>query len=469
MKRAGATHAEIDAIFHPRSVAVVGASDKPRGRGKMFITAMDNERFRGELYAIHPSERMEKYPTYTRVSEVPGPVDHAILAIPAGQTVEVIEDCGKKGVRSASLFTSGFAEEGDEQGRRLQQQLVSVAARAGVRLIGPNCMGLFCPQSGLSFRPDLPLLEGGLGIVAQSGGICMTTVFMAHNTGMGVSKAISYGNEADMTAAEFLRYLADDPATRVILLYVEGARDGADFLHALDHAAARKPVVMLKGGTSDQGVKAVCSHTGSLAGSNRIWQAVARQSGVPVVPSMDELLDSAQIFERMKRPAGNRAAVVTISGGFGVFATDILAGRGLQMSDFSPSTVEVLDKLIKRAGTSIENPLDMASTFHHFKKYPAVLGALDADPEVDLFVLLLATEYVTTRQQGAMAIAEMVTGEILAGFARVTKPVAVVFFRTTLDEERLALERKLLDAGYPVFPTVERCADALSRRLRTPW
>jgi acyl-CoA synthetase (NDP forming) len=469
MKEPGAIFAEIDAIFHPRSVAVVGASDRPQGRGRMFLVAMDNGRFRGELYAIHPKERMQNYRTYPRVSDVPGPVDHVIVSVPARPTLEVIEDCGKKGVRSASLFTSGFAEEGDEKSCRLQQRLVSAAARAGVRLIGPNCMGLFCPESGLSFRADLPLLDGELGIVAQSGGICMTVIYMTHNKGMGVSKAVSYGNEGDMTAAEFLYYLAEDAPTRAILLYVEGCRDGASFLRALEYAAKRKPVVMLKGGTSADGVKAVSSHTGSMAGSSRIWEAVARQAGVPVVPDMDELVDGAQAFLRMKRPAGKRVALITISGGFGVFATDILARRGLQVSPFSRETEEVLGKLIKRAGTSVDNPLDMASTFHHFKKYPKVLGALDADPSVDMFVLLLATEYLTMRQKDAMAVADMVTGEIMAGFANVSKPVAVVFFQTTMDEKRMQLERRLIDAGYPVFPTVERCADALSRRLATRW
>ena len=456
---------DIDRLFHPRGVAIVGASKKNNNQGKMFLDAMNNPRFKGDLYVIHPTEKVKGFKSYHNLMDVPGPVDHAILSVPAAVTADVISDCGKKGVRSAALFTSGFAEEGTAEGIEMQNRLVETARKGGVRLIGPNCMGLYCPSTGLNFRHDFPMREGHIGFIAQSGGICMTGIFIADNKRLGFSKAISYGNESDLGGEELLAYLADDPETEVILLYVEGVRDGAKFLKALKYANSKKPVVMLKGGITSTGTKAASSHTGAIAGSSEMWKAAAKQAGVPIVPSMDELFDAAQVFSRLEKPAGKRLGLITISGGFGVFATDVLAEAGLEMPYFTPKTAQILTDLIKRPGTSVKNPVDMATTFFQLKKYPEIFNSLDADENVDFFVALLAIEYLTYLEEELHGWAFVFVDHLIKAFKEMKKPVAVVFFHTILNDKRLELEKKFMDAGFPVFPTVERCAHALVRRI----
>jgi len=433
----------------------------------MFLEAMNNHKFKQNLYAVHPSGDVSGYKAFRSLTDIPGPVDHVIVSVPAVVSIDVIGDCGKKGVRSAALFTSGFAEEGTEEGKALQKKLVETARAGNVRLVGPNCMGFYCPRTGLSFRKDLPMKDGSIGYVAQSGGVCMTGIFIADSKGLGFSKAISYGNESDLGSAELLRYFAEDPETKTILIYIEGTPNGAVFLDALKYASSRKPVAMLKGGLTSSGMKAVSSHTGAMAGSSDVWEAMARQAGVPIVPSMDELFDTAQAFVRLKKPAGPRIGLITISGGFGVFATDVLNRSGFEMPLFNTQTTEVLTKLIKRAGTSVSNPIDMATTFFHLKKYPAIFGALDADKSVDMFVVLLAIEYLTYKEEDTLPFANIFADHLIKSFEKMSKPVAVVFFQTTLNEKRIEIERYFTNAGYPVFPTIERCADALVHRLNS--
>ena len=460
-----ATFSDIDALFHPRAVAVVGASNKPNNQGRLFLQAMSNPNFKGEIFAVHPYDNVAGYKTFRSVAEIPHPVDHVIVSVPAAASIDVITDCGRKGVRSAALFTSGFAEEGTDEGKSLQQKLVEAARKGGVRLIGPNCMGFYCPKSGLSFRFDLPMREGPVALVAQSGGVCMTGIFILDSKGLGLSKAISYGNESDLGSPELIRYLAQDPDTKVILLYIEGTRNGAEFAEALKYAANRKPVAMLKGGLTLGGMKAVSSHTGAMAGSGEMWDAAARQAGVPMVPGMDELVDAAQAFVRLKKPAGPRVGLITISGGFGVFATDILAKAGFATPSFSKQVSDELTRLIKRPGTSINNPVDMATTFFHLKKYPQIFGALDSDPTIDMFIVLMAIEYTTYMEEDTWAWANVFAEHLINALKLMKKPVAVVFFQTTLNEKRIEIESHFTEAGFPVFPTVERCASALARRM----
>jgi len=465
MTKTASTFSEIDILFHPRAVAVIGASNKPSNQGRMFLQAINNPQFKGDIYAVHPYDTVAGYKTYRNVQEIPGPVDHLIVSVPAAASIDVIADCGRKGVRSAALFTSGFAEEGTDEGMALQIKLVEAARKSKVRLIGPNCMGFYCPETGLSFRHDLPMRAGPVAFVAQSGGVCMTGIFILDSKGLGISKAISYGNESDLGAPELLRYSAQDPETKAILLYVEGTRDGPEIVEALKFAASRKPVAVLKGGMTVGGMKAASSHTGAMAGSSEIWEAAARQAKAPMVPSMDELVDAAQAYVRLKKPSGPRIGLVTISGGFGVFATDILSKGGFEIPSFSAKTSEELTRLIKRPGTSVRNPVDMAATFFQLKKYPQLFTSLDSDPNIDMFVVLLAIEYTTYMEEEFLAWANIFADHLINAFKLMKKPLAVVFFQTTLNEKRIEIERHFIEAGFPVFPTVERCANALVRRM----
>lgn len=456
----------IDRLFHPRAVAVVGVSDRPGNQGRFLIDSMTACGFKGKLYAINPREKVGKWESYFKVSEIPGPVDHLIISVPATAVAEVIADAGKKGVRSASMFSSGFSESGTEEGRKLQEDLAKTGRDSGVRLIGPNCMGFYCPSTGLSFRPDLPMLDGQAGFISQSGGVCITAIFMGSDRGVGFSKAVSYGNETDLGAPEFLNYFAEDPQTKVILLYIEGTSRGKPLFDALKRASSKKPVFVLKGGSTATGLRAVSSHTGALAGEGNIWEKAIQQAGGIIVNDLDELIDAAQASLMLSKPDGKRVGLLSVSGGFGVFATDLIERAGFEMPEFTEDTRSALFKLIWRPGTSVKNPLDMASSFFQPKKYPSLMKTLTADPGIDLFVTLLAMDYLTFRDKSGEQWAVALTQLFLDACKEMKKPNAFVFFQTGMNETRLKLEQMIVKARYPVYPNVERAMLAIDRMMR---
>jgi len=456
----------IDRLFHPRAVAVVGVSDRRGNQGRFLIESMTNCGYKGKIYAVNPREKVGQWESYPRVSEIPGPVDHIIVSVPFTAVAEVIADAGKKGVRSAAMFSSGFSESGTEEGRRLQEELARVGRESGVRLIGPNCMGFYCPSTGLSFRPDMAMVDGHIGFISQSGGVCITGIFMGADRGIGFSKAISYGNETDLGAPEFLDYFAEDPQTKIIILYIEGTKRGRLLFDALKRASSKKPVFVLKGGLTASGLRAVSSHTGALAGAGIMWEKAVRQAGAAMVNDLDELIDAAQAAQMLAKPAGRRVGLLTISGGFGVFATDLIEKAGFEMPEYSDETRADLFKIIKNPGTSVKNPLDMAASFFQPKHYPKIISALNTDKVIDLFVTLLAIDYLTFRGEGGAQWAIFLIEKLLDAFKELKKPNAIVFFQTGMNEARLTLERTIVKAGYPLYPTVERALSALDRRIR---
>lgn len=466
MQKATTLFEEIDILFKPRGVAVVGVSDRPGNQGRFLLEAMSCCGFKGDVYAVNAREDLKGFKSYRKVSDIPGPVDHLIISVPAPAVIDVILDAGKKGVRSASMFTSGFSEWGTEEGKLLEEELIKVGKETGVRLIGPNCMGFYCPSTGLSFRPDLPMKDGAVGFVSQSGGVSITGIFTGADRGVGFSKVISYGNEADLGAPEFLDYFAEDPHTRVILLYIEGTRRGRLLFESLKRATAKKPVFMLKGGKTNAGLRAVSSHTGALAGAGTIWETVARQTGAVLVNDLDELIDCAQVTMMMPKPAGKRVGLLTISGGFGVFATDIVESHGFVMPEFSQDMRDALFRIFKNPGTSVRNPLDMAASFFQPKKYPELVKILTNNEAVDFYVTLLAIDYLTFRGAGGEKWSHVLVESLLTAYKELKKPNAFVFFQTGMNEARIKLEKMIIEAGYPIFPTVGRAMEAIQRMMK---
>ncbi len=457
---------KMDLLFHPESVAIVGVSDKPRNMGLGFLQAHANQGFCGKLYAIHPRVKTPGYDSYVSLLDVPGPVHHVVVCVPAKSVPSVIEDCVTKDVRSAVIFSSGFGEWGTEEGAALQEQVVSLARKGGLRLIGPNCMGFYCPDSGLSFRPDMPTLKDGrISIISQSGGVSMTPVYSATEKGLGFAKSISFGNECDLGAVESLLYLSEDPQTEVICLYIEGTRDADALREALKTAASRKPVLMLKGGRSGSGNRAVQSHTGAMAGASIAWEALCRQTGAILVDSLDEMLDTAKYLILAPRPAGRNTALMSVSGGLGVVFTDLFTNRGFDIPEFSEQARVDLRKWIDNPGTSIRNPLDMAVSFFNYKNYAELLKRVQHEDYIDIICVILAMEYMASMGKDAEKIAQFILKALLTAFDGIDKPVVIVFPETINAHARLNLEKVIIEAGYPVFPSVERCTRALDNVL----
>ena len=359
---------KFDRIFNPRTVAVIGASDTDG-----FSQALMNTKLRDRLFLVNPKyKELHGKRCYASILEVEDDVDYVVIAVPALRVPRVLVECIEKGVKAVHVFTAGFSETGIEERKALEDEVRNIA-KGKVSLIGPNCMGICCPKSGLAFVPGVPAKEGRIGVVSQSGTFAEQFLSVGSLRNVRFSKVISYGNAIDLDCPDFLEYLANDPDTEVIALYMEGTRNGNRLREAMTEAARLKPVLALKGGVTEHGRRAASSHTGSLAGSPEIWSSLFRQAGVIQVETFDELLDTALASSCVRLPAGKGTAIITNSGGFSVLETDLCVKAGLEVPRFAQETIVELRKMVPIAGTSINNPLDAWPIFYNM---PGTTGTL---------------------------------------------------------------------------------------------
>ena len=459
---------EIEELYHPRSMAAVGVSERMENQGMGFLIGYKKLGFQGGLYAINPTKKFDKFDTYPSVKDVPGPLDKVKICVPAKAVPQVMRDCVEKGVKTATIFSSGFRESGTEEGAALEEEVLAIAKEGGIRVIGPNCMGLYCPESGMSIRGDMPAVEGGnISLIAQSGGVAISFIMMAAEKGLGVAKAVSYGNESDLGPPEFLHYMARDPATKVICLYIEGTRRPEELKDALADAASKKPVVVLKGGSTDVGNRAVASHTGALTGQAEVWDAFIRQCGAMPVSDIKEMLDGAVLYSLSAPPPGDRVGLLTVSGGFGVFATDQVIKAGFRMPRFSDEVTARIKEFINAPGTSVANPADMAAKFFQPQHYEKMFRAFDDENNFDCYVMIMAMEYLAFLGSREREVSTFLVKAIKGGLDLMKKPVYIVFYQTAADQVRLDHVRYLLNEGYPVFDDMASALRVLKKSMVT--
>jgi acyl-CoA synthetase (NDP forming) len=353
--------AKLKLIFEPRSIAFLGATNNPFKWGFRIFANIVNGGFQGRLYPINPTKQeVLGRKVYKTVGEIPEIPDLAVIVIPPPGVPAVLRECADKGIKAVVVITAGFAEV-DRQGEKLQQEMVEIAQRAGVRFIGPNTDGIVNPHHKLyAEMPPIFPYAGPISIVSQSGNIVGTMMRLAIDSGFGCAKCISSGNEADLHAEDYIRYLADDPQTKVILSYVEGFKDGSRFFEAAKEVTRKKPIVMLKTGETPAGAIAAKSHTASLAGMDTVVDAMCQQSGIVRVRHLDELVDAGTAFLCHPLPRGRRVGIVTAGGGWGVLAADACAKLGLDVVQFSPETINELNSFMP-AWWSHGNPVDMVA------------------------------------------------------------------------------------------------------------
>ncbi len=416
-------------ILHPRSVAIVGASDSEQKWGGRLLRYMLRHRHDGPLYPINArASELMGLPAYPSLLDCPGPVDLAILLVPREHVRAAVEDCVAKGVGCALCITAGFAETGD-QGRADEEALVALARAGGVRLIGPNCMGLMnahhklCATTGVVMGTLDQLPAGGIGMASQSGALMGAMISRGVDIGAGFSSTVSVGNQADLDLNDFFEYLIDDPKTEVITLYMEGVKDAPRFTALLERAAAAgKPVCIAKSGRSEAGAKAAASHTASLAGSWSAFEATCRRWGVYLFETIYDLLQGALLLQRGKRAASNRVAIFSGSGGGGALLTDALEAHGLRLAELSEATQQAVAAVLP--ATHRQLPFDFGMLNHVAAPDPQVAGgsigiALDRalhDDGVDAGILLLTT------QPGQ----ELVVQAAMAAADRSSKPLLFV-------------------------------------------
>ena len=384
----------LDALFRPRSVAVIGASSDANRIGGRPI-AFSKRAFQGAIVPINPNrDEIQGLTAYPSIKDAPGSIDQAIIAVPAKAALQAADECIAKGVKAAVMFSSGFAETGDD-GRALQQELARRCAAGGMTLLGPNSLGMFNVHAGLystfsSYFDPLWPRTGPVGIVSQSGAFGTYFLAQAVERGLGFSHFVATGNEAGVDVAACVEWLADDPDTGVIMVYLEGCRDGARLRHALARAAAnRKPVVAMKVGVSEQGVAAIASHTGSLAGSDAVFDAVFRENNVHRAQSLDELVDVAYACAGGVFPKSPRLGVVTLSGGVGIQMADAAVEKGLTLPRMPDTAQQKVLAMVPFAGPA--NPVDTtAQVVNDWTMFTTILGIVAEEGAVDSVVSFLA-------------------------------------------------------------------------------
>ena len=459
---------DLDWLFHPRSIAVIGVSDNPDNWGYTWLKNQREAGFKGPLYPVHPrGGEVQGLKVYARVTDIPDPVDYAISSIPADAIPQLVEDCIQKGVRALHLFTAGFSETGESARAELEKKVIARAREGGLRIVGPNCMGIYCPESGLTFDPTLSKESGGVTFLSQSGGNAREVGWAGTNRRIRFSKIISYGNASDLNESDYLEYATYDPKTTVIGAYIEGVRDGRRFFRALKEAVKHKPVIILKAGRSEAGSRAANSHTASIAGSGAAWAGLFPQTGAIQVFSLPDMLNLMQTFLHLKAPAGRRAAVIGGGGGASVIAADDCIAAGLQLPPLEPKIQHDLATFTPAAGTSVRNPVDGNYPRRPHDLYTTI-KIVAASPQIDLIISHVGLEFTLTLPTGRQSLETQVDGMIRIG-REGGKPLAIVL-RTSGAPSSVQAATELQDVclrnGFPVYNSIGGAALALSKFIK---
>ncbi|RME88038.1 MAG: CoA-binding protein, partial [Anaerolineae bacterium] len=439
-------------FFHPRGVAVIGASTNPQKLGYGVARNLISSGYRGRVYFVNPKGGvLFTRRIYRTIAEVPDPLDLAVLVVPAPVAPETLRACGERGVRAAILVSSGFREVGAE-GAALEEKCLAVAREHGIRLIGPNCIGLLdthLPLDTTFLAPPAPE-KGDLAFISQSGALCAAIIDWSIRQGFGFSRLISLGNQADVNETDVLPHVAADEHTRVLTLYLESVSDGRRFVETARTITRHKPLIALKVGRSEAGQKAAASHTGALAGAETAYQAAFEKAGVLRAGTVEEMFDWARALAWCPLPKGRRMAVLTNAGGPGVIAADALEAEGLRLAELSTATLRALSELLPPAA-SLRNPVDMLASATA-SQYAHSLGLLLGDPGVDGVLVVLPPP--------PMYPAENAVEAMLPVIRKSEKPVVVALMGSTQIERAAEVLRA---AHVPDYRFPERAASALAR------
>ncbi|MFA6213782.1 MAG: CoA-binding protein [Candidatus Micrarchaeia archaeon] len=379
----------LDAVFHPGSIAVIGASREPNKIGHVIVKNFVDGGFGGKIYPVNLNgEDILGLRSYRSVLRIKEKVDSAVIAVPAAAVAGVLEECGKKGVRGVVLITGGFSEVGKADEER---KIAAIAEKYGIALIGPNCMGVLTPATRVDsvFLPIYKLGRprvGKIAFISQSGAVGGCIVDLAARAGIGMSKFVSYGNAAVINECDLLEYLADDDETEIIVVYLEGVKDGKRLLEAARRITPKKPIVVIKAGKSAAGAEAAKSHTGALAGAAEAYRAAFRQAHVIEAETLEQLFDFAKIFDQ-PLPRGKRVGIITNGGGMGVLATDSLDAEGLALARLSDATNASLRRSLPPYA-NVRNPLDIIGDADSHR-YEVAINAMMKDPNVDIILLII--------------------------------------------------------------------------------
>jgi acyl-CoA synthetase (NDP forming) len=456
----------LEFLFHPNSIALVGITTAETWHWtRTFLEGLTEIEFDRPLYLINPKGgEINGHKIYTSLKDVPGDIDYVIGLVNAQVAPKLVEECAEKGVRAIHFCTAGFSETGEEQGTKLESELVEVARRKGIRIIGPNCMGIYCPQSRLSFSPAFPKERGPVGVISQSGGNSIYLVRQAALRGVRFSKLISYGNACDINENDLLEYLATDADTKIIALYIEGIKDGKRFRRAMQEATKEKTVILLKGGTTEGGARAVAGHTAALAGSRATWDALCKQLGIISVSSIEEIVDVLVTLLFLPLPRGRNALLFGAGGGASVLIADEFENRGLRVPPLPPDIVAQIREFTPIAGNILRNPVDYSQAMMNLEDVIKTFSILSGWDGADFLVTFVRTGQFTTSR-----ISEDHLNLLMSRFSvkqgLFPKPVAMVLEPSIVPQEAeaiLAAIRGCISFGLPVYYSFAAAANAIN-------
>ncbi|MFA6251795.1 MAG: CoA-binding protein [Candidatus Paceibacterota bacterium] len=401
------TLTKLEKIFNPKSVAIVGASNEEKTVGFGLVKNLFKGSKKRDIFLVNPFDKEifgeKTYPDITNIKKV---IDLVIIAVPAKITLQIIKSCIKKKVGGVIIVASGFGELGEE-GKKREEEIVSLLRAAKIPLIGPNCLGIINSEIDLnaSFAPVSPL-KGHIGFLSQSGALLNSFMDYMNKEGMGFSKLVSYGNEADLDLSDFLLYLGEDKHTKVICIYVEGIKNGRRFMEIASEVSKKKPIIAIKSGRSDAGQKAAATHTGSIAGNAQIYETAFRQSGVMLVDTLEELFDSTKALLMQPR-CGNGIGIVTNGGGAGVLATDYCEMEKINLVEITEEDIKRIDKKdVLSAVVTKRNPLDLLGDALP-DRYLAGIDAFLAQEKIKGLIVIETTQIMTAPLENAKIIIEM--------------------------------------------------------------
>jgi acyl-CoA synthetase (NDP forming) len=457
--------ADLGTFFDPGSVAVVGVSKKAGSfGGALFLRRYRDAGFGGRLYPIHPEGgEIEGFKAYPNLSSLPEVPELVTVAVKAELVPSVLEECGRIGARHVHIFTSGFGEIGTREGTDLERRIAAISRQHGLLVIGPNCLGPYCPSTGITAWGAVPGRPGPVGVISQSGGLTQRLTEYLYSLGIGTEKAVSMGNATVLDAPDYLEFMAEDDRIRAIALYLESIRDGRRFLQLAGEVGKRKPLVIWKGGLSDVGARTVASHTGSLAGERRLWDALFRQTGAIQARSMSDWADAVLALCLLPAPRGKEVFLIGGGGGFSVGNGDMCRHHGLEVPRLSEQTMRRLRQSVPVAGSIAGNPLDDWRIFDDAHYLLEILELAYADPAVSMVIV----ERLVPRDAFHMSGDASLPREVVDFVAQSRKPTVFTIDHDGGDPELTtrgaALLAEICRTGIPAYPSLGRAAWALAR------
>ena len=459
---------DLTRLFFPRTIAVIGASPHLGGGKLPYYQVIQLAGYQGRLYPVNPKyQDINGAKVYASLDDIPEPIDLAIASVPAKLALETVESAARNKVAFLHFFTSGFSEVGN---RKLEEDMLEAARKGGTRIVGPNCIGIHCTESGVTCDlPKSPMKGiGNVAFLGQSGGMTHNFMRMAHSRYLELNKVVSYGNQIDLKVEDYLDYFADDDTIKAVAAYIEDIKDVRRFLKVLEKTTAIKPVIILKGGTTEQGARAAASHTGAMAARHDLWSSVMRQYGCIEAHNFEHMVDLTMMAVAQKVPCGNRLGFLGAGGGTSVLFTDFASHHGLVLPELGSIAQEKIGRKISNVNTSTANPVDLGFYGFDFHIMAHTIQAMAEDDNIDVIIPYFSLDFITSFQSDQV---ESGPHAIVEAFQTTDKPVVPILSRFTenileIEKVRIRITELFRKAGLAVFNTPQDAIASISGILR---